>query len=85
VRAVFPSLAGSPRQAASWWSATIVPTFPTAHTATPTQASQEIVAYGSRQTSANGSEKKTTNSAWNWKNQKNLRLALAPHVARSAR
>ena len=34
---------------------------------------------------ANGSEKKTTNSAWNWKKTKKFRLALAPHFARSER
>ena len=34
---------------------------------------------------ANGSEKKTTKTAWTWKNQKNLRFAFRAHFARSAR
>ncbi len=80
-----PAFDGFARQRASSRSAAIVPTFPTAQTATPSQASAEIPSSPSRQMNANGSEKSTTNSAWSWKNQKKFRLAFAPHAERSVR
>ena len=66
-------------------SATIAPAFPIAHTAAPTHSSAPSPSAGSCAISAYGSEKRTTNAAWSWKNQKNLRFARSPHFARSAR
>ncbi len=62
-----------------------MPALPIAQSAIPIHAMTPKPESGSRAMKANGSEKKTTKSAWNWKNQKKFRFALAPHFARSAR